>query len=142
MKEFNKEKYDSNYRKKFKSQFNVDLNKDEKEELDNLLKEKGLTKSEFLRASIYSLKNNKLDLNFEKKEYYYVEVINNNNFKYYYLYFPNTDSCIDYDRISKACIWDHIPNDNELKFLKVEDSSIKNITINNYYTKEIVKTIK
>lgn len=67
MKEFNKKEYDINYRKKFKSQFNVDLNKDEKDELDLLLNNKGLTKSDFLRAAMQSLKEDKLDLNLEKK---------------------------------------------------------------------------
>ena len=67
MKEFNKKEYDINYRKKFKSQFNVDLNKDEEDELDLLLNNKGLTKSDFLRAAMQSLKEDKLDLNLEKK---------------------------------------------------------------------------
>ena len=67
MKEFNKKEYDINYRKKFKSQFNVDLNKDEKDELDLLLNNKGLTKSDFLRAAMQSLKEDKLGLNLEKK---------------------------------------------------------------------------
>ena len=67
MKYFNKTGYDINYRKKFKSQFNVDLNKDEKDELDLLLNNKGLTKSDFLRAAMQSLKEDKLDLNLEKK---------------------------------------------------------------------------
>ena len=66
MKEFNKKNYDINYRKKYKSQFNVDLNKDEKNELDNLLNEKRVTKSEFLRIAISLLKEGELDSYFEK----------------------------------------------------------------------------
>ena len=66
MKEFNKKNYDIDYRKKYKSQFNVDLNKDEKNELDNLLNKKGITKSEFLRIAISLLKEGKLDSYFEK----------------------------------------------------------------------------
>ena len=142
MNEFNKEKYDINYRKKFKSQFNVDLNKDEKDELDTMLKAKGLTKSEFLRAALHQLKNGKLDLKFEKKDYFYIEVTCYNNFKYYYFYYPESDSCVHFDRISKACIWDHIPRDNELKLLHFNEDSIKSVTINNYHTKQVVKIIK
>lgn len=141
-KEFNKEEYDINYRKKFKSQFNVDLNKDEKYELNALLKDKGITKSEFLRAAIHSLKDDKLDLNYEKKKYFYVEVICHNDFKYYYLYYPDSDSCIHFDRITKACIWDHVPKDSELKLLGFNDKDIRSATINDYYTKQVIKIIK
>ena len=56
MEKFNQSKYIQEYRKENKKQFNVDLNKDEAEELDRLLKEKGMTKVEFVRKAIEKLK--------------------------------------------------------------------------------------
>lgn len=55
-KEFNKTEYDIDYRKKHKKQFNADLNIDEMEELEELLKKKNLTKIQFLRNAIKDLK--------------------------------------------------------------------------------------
>lgn len=60
MEKFNQTKYIMEYRKQHKAQFNVDLNKSEKEELDILLKEKNLTKADFIRLAIEALKNNSL----------------------------------------------------------------------------------
>ena len=60
MEKFNQTKYIMDYRKQHKAQFNVDLNKDEKEKLDSLLKENNLTKVEFIRIAIRLLKQNKL----------------------------------------------------------------------------------
>ena len=60
MEKFNQTKYIDTYRKQYKAQFNVDLNKDEKEELDILLKENNLTKVEFIRLATKLLKQNKL----------------------------------------------------------------------------------
>jgi hypothetical protein len=65
---FNQTKYIDTYRKKHKAQFNVDLNIEEKEELDNLLKLNGLTKTQFLRNAIDMLKNNNSTLTKEKKD--------------------------------------------------------------------------
>lgn len=56
MSEFNQNKYIQEYRKNKKKQFNVDLNKDEAEELEQLLKEKELTKAQFIRNAIEELK--------------------------------------------------------------------------------------
>ena len=56
MEKFNQSKYIQEYRKENKKQFNVDLNKEEAEELDRLLKEKGMTKVEFVRKAIEELK--------------------------------------------------------------------------------------
>ena len=56
MSEFNQSKYIQEYRKSKKKQFNVDLNKDEAEELEQLLKEKELTKVQFIRNAIEELK--------------------------------------------------------------------------------------
>lgn len=56
MSEFNQSKYIQEYRKNKKKQFNVDLNKDEAEELEKLLKEKELTKVQFIRNAIEELK--------------------------------------------------------------------------------------
>ena len=55
-KKFNQKEYINNWKKQHKAQFKVDLNKDEKEELDKLLEEKGITKAQFLRDSIKQLK--------------------------------------------------------------------------------------
>lgn len=60
MEQFDQKKYVMSYRKEHKSQFNVDLNKSEKEELDSLLKENNLTKVEFIRLAIQALKNKSL----------------------------------------------------------------------------------
>lgn len=60
MEKFNQTKYVVEYRKQHKAQFNVDLNKSEKDELDSLLKEKNLTKVEFIRLAIEALKTNQL----------------------------------------------------------------------------------
>lgn len=59
MEKFNQSKYIQEYRKENKKQFNVDLNKEEFEELDKLLKEKGMTKVEFVRQAIERLKEKK-----------------------------------------------------------------------------------
>ena len=56
MSEFNQSKYIQEYRKNKKKQFNVDLNKDEAEELEQLLKEKELAKVQFIRNAIEELK--------------------------------------------------------------------------------------
>ncbi len=55
-KKFDKKKYDIEYKKKNKHQFKVDLNIDEYEELNTLLKEKGLSKVQFVRDSFNKLK--------------------------------------------------------------------------------------
>lgn len=60
MEKFNQTKYVNSYRKEHKAQFNVDLNKDEKELLDVLLEENNLTKVEFIRLAIEALKDKKI----------------------------------------------------------------------------------
>lgn len=57
MEKFDKTKYDMDYRKKHKSQFNVDINKEEKDEIDALLKNNGMTKTDFLRNAIRKYKS-------------------------------------------------------------------------------------
>ena len=59
MEKFDQTKYIMDYRKKHKAQFNVDLNIEEKEELDLLLKRHRLTKTQFLRNAINDLKQQK-----------------------------------------------------------------------------------
>ena len=59
MEKFDQTKYIMDYRKKHKAQFNVDLNIEEKEELELLLKEHGLTRAQFLRNAINDLKQQK-----------------------------------------------------------------------------------
>lgn len=54
--EFNQKEYIKNYNKENYSTFKVDLKKDEKEELDNLLKMLNIKKSDFLRKSIENFK--------------------------------------------------------------------------------------
>lgn len=55
-----KNEYDKQYKKDNYKQFKVYLKKEEKEELDNLLKEKSINSSEFVRLSIKALKENKI----------------------------------------------------------------------------------
>ena len=57
-KKFNQTRYVDDYRKKYKAQFNVDLNIQEKEELEKLLKKCNLSKTQFLRNAIDLLKKN------------------------------------------------------------------------------------
>lgn len=54
---FDKVKYDKEYRKEHKAQFNVDLNKEELDELNDLLKKSNLTKVDFIRKAISDLKS-------------------------------------------------------------------------------------
>lgn len=53
---FNQKKYEQNWHKEHYSTFKVDLKKDEKEELDDILKKQNLSKADFLRKSINNLK--------------------------------------------------------------------------------------
>ena len=53
---FNQIKYINDYKKKYKARFSTDINKLEMEELEKLLKEKGLSKAQFLRNAIDELK--------------------------------------------------------------------------------------
>ena len=55
-----KNEYDKQYKKDNYKQFKVYLKKDEKEELDSLLKERNISSSAFIRLSIKALKENKL----------------------------------------------------------------------------------
>lgn len=57
--EFNQKEYNKNYRKTHKKQFNVDLNIDEYEKINELLKKNNLTKTQFLRDAILALENKK-----------------------------------------------------------------------------------
>ncbi len=54
---FNKKEYDINYKKLHKKQFKVDLNIEEYNYLEKLLKKYNLSKAQFLRNSIEQLKN-------------------------------------------------------------------------------------
>ena len=55
-KEFNQKEYINNYKKEHYSPVKITLKKDEKVELDRLLKIKGITQTEFLRNAIEHLK--------------------------------------------------------------------------------------
>ena len=57
---FNQRKYINEWRKEKKLQFRIDLDKDEKIELDKLLKAHNLTKVDFVRLSIKALKDGKI----------------------------------------------------------------------------------
>ena len=59
MEKFNQKKYIAEYKKKHKKQFNTDLNIDEYNELEKLLKNNNLTKAKFLRNAIKELKEKK-----------------------------------------------------------------------------------
>lgn len=54
---FNQKEYINNYKKENYKTFKVEMPKQEKEHLDNLLKEKHLKGAEFLRLSIKALEN-------------------------------------------------------------------------------------
>lgn len=56
MGEFNQNKYIQEYKKEHYKTFKVDLKNEEWEQLEKLLKEKKLTKAEFLRRAIKELK--------------------------------------------------------------------------------------
>lgn len=56
MNKFNQQEYIQEYNKKHYRTFKVDLKIEELEELNKLLKKKGLTKAQFLRNSIEKLK--------------------------------------------------------------------------------------
>lgn len=56
MSEFNQKKYIIEYNKEHYKAFKVDLKVEELEELEKLLKEKGITKAQFLREAIHNLK--------------------------------------------------------------------------------------
>lgn len=55
MEEFNQSKYNQKYNKEHYKAFKVDLKKEELEQLEKLLKEKGITKAQFLRDAIKKL---------------------------------------------------------------------------------------
>ena len=61
MGKFNQTKYINQYAREHYSRFHVDLLKDDKIELDKMLKEDGISKAEFLRNAIeeYKLKRSK-----------------------------------------------------------------------------------
>ena len=59
MERFNQMKYIKEYNKDHYKTFKVDLKKDEWEEIDSLLKEKGITKAQFIRDAIERLKEQK-----------------------------------------------------------------------------------
>ena len=56
MKEFNQNKYTQEYNKEHYKTFKVDLKKEELEELNKLILERNLTKAQFLRNAIDTLK--------------------------------------------------------------------------------------
>lgn len=56
MSEFNQKQYIIDYNKEHYKAFKVDLKVEELEELEKILKEKGLTKAQFLREAIDRIK--------------------------------------------------------------------------------------
>ncbi len=58
-KEFNQQQYIKEYNKEHYKTFKVELKKEEKEELDELLKKLGITKAAFLRDAIKNLNETK-----------------------------------------------------------------------------------
>ena len=63
MSDFNQNEYIKEYNKKHYSAFKVYLSKEEKEEIDRLLKKKNITKAQFLRDAIKKLKEGDKDVN-------------------------------------------------------------------------------
>ena len=63
-KEFNQKEYIIQYKKEHYSTFKVDLLKKEKKEFDNVLKSENITKTDFLRESIFEFKKGrKIEMN-------------------------------------------------------------------------------
>ncbi len=60
MKEFNQKDYIKEWKKDNYKQFKVELKKEEKEELTELLKDNNLSGSDFIRLAMISLKNGRL----------------------------------------------------------------------------------
>ncbi len=60
MKEFNQKDYIKEWKKDNYKQFKVELKKEEKEELTELLKDNDLSGSDFVRLAMISLKNGTL----------------------------------------------------------------------------------
>ena len=54
---FNQNEYQKKWKKEKKAQFKVDLNKEEKKELDELLEKEKITKAQFLRNAIKDFKD-------------------------------------------------------------------------------------
>lgn len=61
---FNQNKYISEWKKQNKKQFKAELNISEMDELNQLLNDKELNKSEFVRLAINGLKNNAIGINY------------------------------------------------------------------------------
>lgn len=59
-KEFNQQKYIQQYNKEHYKTFKVDLKKEELDNINMLLKEKNMTKAEFLRLAIKTLETNQI----------------------------------------------------------------------------------
>lgn len=57
-KKFDKQEYDTKYKKEHYSQFKVDLTKIEYQELCSLLEKKGIKKVDFVRKAFEELKKN------------------------------------------------------------------------------------
>ena len=62
MEKFNKKEYDINYKKEHKAQFKVDLNKNEKIDLDLMLKKFNVSQVDFLRNAIRAVSYTHLTL--------------------------------------------------------------------------------
>lgn len=58
-KKFNQNEYVNEYKKKHYSPLKINLKKEEKEELDKLLADEGLTQTQFIRNAIADLKAKK-----------------------------------------------------------------------------------
>lgn len=61
---FNQNKYISEWKKQNKKQFKAELNISEMDELNQLLNDKELNKTEFVRLAINGLKNNAIGINY------------------------------------------------------------------------------
>ena len=61
-KKFNQNEYVNEYKKKHYSPLKINLKKEEKEELDKLLAEEGLTQTQFIRNAIADLKAKKKEV--------------------------------------------------------------------------------
>lgn len=83
MVKFNKREYDVSYKKEHKAQFKVDLNKNEKINLDLILKEYNISQADFLRNAIREFKiKTKNDNDVERIKFIKKDIKGNYIFKY------------------------------------------------------------
>ena len=142
MEKFNKSKYDMDYRKNHKKQFNIDLNIDEYEELEELLKKHNLTKVNFVRKSMEILKEDSTkfidEVKSDKELLYNGYIQSSHEYKGYLIWRTHSSQPF---RIKKdGSIWDFkLKNDkgyNKISLNKIIEL-IDNDNLDEFYEKYI-----